>query len=213
MNDAITGTLESIQKFLRYVAPGFVFLGLVAFIYPSALDFLEASPVIAATLGLLAGVTLNSLHVALIEDLIAFLIYTLYRRLPLLNRLLLEDMRTLDAMQIWREIEEQRLRRRYSADGPAQRFQSNNDSLAATLTFLYCSSYPGFLVAIFQVSRGEVVDLLALGSAVVFLLFGLACDVRYVQLELWAMGEFELGRQAATDASSVSAEDTRGDRG
>ncbi len=200
MNDAITSTLEGIQKFLRYVAPGFVFIALLVVAYPSlfnqANDPLRASTALALAVGIIAGITLNSVHVAVLEDLLCLFVLLLYRT-PLLRDRLPEETRALTARANFLKMEEQRMRRRISDEGPARRFQQDNDSFAATLTFLYCSSYPGFAIAIYQCIVGDPVDGRLLLSGVIFLLVGVICDVRYVQIESWAIREFRLDQMPA----------------
>ncbi len=193
MSDTISSILDAIDTFLRYVAPGFIALALWLLAYPSLsddpADLIRAHPEVALVGGLILGVTLNSIHVALIEDLFTMLVYLAYH-IPFLRNRLPVSMQKLSTVQKFRAIEAQRIKRRISSDGPAKRFQDENDAYAATLTFLYCSSYSGLGIAVYQYFSNQCLFSLVLWSGVLFLLFALACDFRYAGLDVWAAREF-----------------------
>ena len=144
---------------------------------------------LVALAGILLGVTLNSIHVAFLEDAFALFIQQLWR-LPVLKARLPESMKSLGPIERFRAIEAQRLKRRCIDDGPAKRFQDFNDGFAATLTFLYCSSYSGLLIAGYQYGSGREVSGLAVSSGIAFLVSALACDFRYTGLDIWGASSY-----------------------
>src|SRR5262245_58234467 len=109
MSDAIKTILSGLTAFLRYFAPGFIALGLGVSLFAT-----EPVVVLAQKLEILAigaivlGIILNSLHVALLEDLVALLVQQLWR-IAYLKARLPDGMKSLCAIERFRAIEAQRM--------------------------------------------------------------------------------------------------------
>src|SRR5262245_51134856 len=82
MPDAVSSVVGSIEDIFRYVAPGFVAVGVVAIAFP---DFglpavgLEDRLSVLLGMGLLAGVILNTCHTALLEDVSCWFLVAWFR--------------------------------------------------------------------------------------------------------------------------------------
>ncbi len=191
MVDAISNLIRGLEQFLRYIAPGYVALAAVLYAIPNrvpAVDQILGSYLgVAVLAGILLGVVINSIHVALIEDILCLIVHGLHR-FPGLRSRLPADLSRVTIRKRFLVLEDARLRRRIQAEEtPARRFQRVNDQLAATMTFLYCSSYPLLAVAVYEASEYSTpVNPVLLAAGIGLLILGAICDVRYTQLDLWA---------------------------
>jgi len=193
MSDAIQTVLAGFASFLRYIASGFV--GLAIFMLTceeNPIELASKHTEFLAVLGNLLGVSINSFHVVLLEDVAAFLMQQFWH-LPYLNHRLPLAMRCMCPVERFRAIEEQRLRRRTAEDGPARRFQEQHDAFAATLTFLYCCSYPAFFVASYQPELAPEVPNYALRLGLLFLVAALLGELRFIGLDVWGASAYPQG--------------------
>jgi hypothetical protein len=177
--------VSALEDLLRYVAPGFVGVALVLLTLPAKnlpSYLLGVNPgYLLVGSGILAGVILNSCHVAILEDLLCLLVLRTCRRF-------LPDFPN----EVWGKssrkalllLEERREFRRSSSE-KAKQFQIRHDRFGATLTFLYCASYPGLGITIYQASRLHL-SWFALLTGLFFLVFGIACDINYTRRDIWA---------------------------
>jgi hypothetical protein len=193
--DTISKTVAGIEQFLRYVAPGFVAIAFCLWAYPAGsevggLSLLSGSGE-TLLVGIVLGVLLNSLHVAVFEDLFCLLVYSAHRFRPL-NARLPESLRSKGVRDIWRELEDRRLARRFANDGRESRFQKSHDGLGATLTFLYCSSYPALAICAYQLVTCTTLNCAVLGAGLGLLVAGFICDVRYTELDAYGFEKYEV---------------------
>jgi hypothetical protein len=182
--------VSALEDLLRYVAPGFVGVALILVTLP-AINLppylLSVGPgyVLVAS-GVLIGVILNSCHVAILEDLLCLLVlHTCRRFLPQFP----ENLQGKSSRQTLLRLEEHREFRRSFSEKTKQ-FQNRHDRFGATLTFLYCTSYSGLAIAIYQAFRLHLASL-ALLTGLFFLIFGIACDITYTRHDIWAATYFK----------------------
>ena len=87
-------------------------------------------------------------------------------------------------------LEAQREFRRTSKDERAKGFQCRHDRFGASLTFLYCASYPGLAIALYQGLMSLHVTRVSLFTGLLLLFFAIACDVGYTRRDIWAAIRF-----------------------
>ena len=191
MFDTASKFLAALEDLLRYVAPGFVGVALLLISFPT--DNLPANLTAVGSSSLmlagsvLIGVILNSCHVALLEDLFCWPVVFAYRHGA---RKFTEKVRKSSTCQMLRELEAQREFRRTSIDERAKHFQCRHDRFGASLTFLYCASYPGLAIAFYQCLMSLYVNRVALFTGLLLLFFAVACDVNYTRRDIWAAKRF-----------------------
>jgi hypothetical protein len=199
MSDTISNIVQGVEQILRYVAPGFVALGLFILQFPWLVDKPDAifrvEPGIALLAGLTMGVVLNSMHVALFENLLCSLICRIFRyryvsEVP-------ESLKDHSNRKMVLDLEKQRMLRRASEIPSVQSFQKDHDALGATLTFLYCASYPAllvFFIIVYQWWTDCVTEdshqwlVFAIGA--LFAAAAFLCDLRYTRQDAWAVRNF-----------------------
>jgi hypothetical protein len=188
MLDKATTFLAAIEDLLRYVAPGFVgaavfLLSFPGFTFPSNIALVGA-PYLLSVSGILLGVILNGCHVAVLEDAFCLLVLFFYW----LRKKHRNSYKS--PLEMLQRLEAQRGFRRTSSKQRAKEFQRRHDRLGASLTFLYCASYPGLVVTFYQWFWSPSVSHVALLTGIIFLLFALVCDATYTRRDIWAAGEF-----------------------
>jgi hypothetical protein len=192
MFDTASKFVSALEDLLRYVAPGFVGVAMILVAYPAASlpPYLLSvgPPYVLVVGGVLAGVILNSCHVAILEDLLCFLVLCAYR--PFSGKLT-NKVEKLSSWQMLRRLEARREFRRTSSKKEAEDFQHRHDRFGATLTFLYCASYPGLAIALYQCVMHQQLSRSALLSGLFFLFFGIACDFSYTRHDMWAATHFD----------------------
>jgi hypothetical protein len=198
--DKAVDLLGSLEEFLRYIAPGFVGIAAILLATPALRE--EAivrdlgAQLAFVGAGVLLGITINAAHVALFEDLFC---------LPVATVFLFGVNEKLSGwpFKFMRTLELQRELRRGSVRQEVSLLQKRNDRLGATLTFLFCSSYPLLVVGHF-IKGNHSADIFSAGIA--FFVLAVLCDVRYVWKDRWAATEFWIqpqGNSASAESQKV----------
>ena len=181
MADTVSTLFKSIEEILRYVAPGFVAVGFLLIAFPDYQHYFPTITVgheyVLLIMALLFGVVLNSCHSALFEDWWCWVVVAC-------------QCRTLKAHQKMRTLEEKREVRRTKTPELAA-FQARHDRHGATLTFLFCASYPAFVIAGYQLWKGLDVQWPILVAGILFFVCGVASDWKYTRTDLWAANDFK----------------------
>lgn len=199
MSDTIASIVEGIQQILRYVAPGFVSLGLVILQFPELMNkadsIFRAEPGTAVLAGLTMGVVLNSVHTALLENWLCILVCWIFKYKYVND--VPQSLKNQSARKMMMDLEKQRMLRRNSEIVPVQGVQRDHDALGATLTFLYCASYPGFLIPLIPLYQGWTGSIT--GASIhwivpvigaLFLVAAFLCDFRYTRQDTWVARNF-----------------------
>jgi hypothetical protein len=193
MFETASNFVAAIEDLLRYVAPGFVAVALFlvtfpSFTLPGNLTIIGA-PYLVFGSGILAGVILNSCHVAILEDVFCWLVVWSYNTFAPTFTKKIPTSSTSLMMQV---LERRREFRRSSSNERARQFQRRHDRFGASLTFLYCASYPGLIIVFYQALTSRPVSRMALITGLSFLFFAVACDATYTRRDIWAATEKRL---------------------
>jgi hypothetical protein len=194
----LTKIISSIEDVLRYVAPGFVGMALVVAAFGGSRSDIESLVsdrwTVLVVGAVLTGVILNSCHVAILEDLFCGVIIKAFWCVRTLKNKPVEGVDLL-SMEWEREL------RRTSKERLPRHFQKRHDGLGATLTFLYCSSYPGLAIGICLMRRQDTCfePFLVIGGG--FLLFAIVCDVTYTLRDLRATEKMAASPKASEERS------------
>ena len=196
MADAIERLLQSTETLLRYVAPGFVAMIVVAVSdrskAPEWYNHVTANPWLGVLLAVLAGFLIYAAHRALLEDLTCMVTVAVLRRV--FPHEVPSALTKASSYEIVQSLPKEHLKRRASGDPFPNDVQRDLDSLGATLSFLFCSSYAAIGIPLLMVTTSDLLAMDGLRAFVfvsgfVLLLLAFACDVRYMRLDLWAMRE------------------------
>ena len=133
--NAIDRLFSHLGTVLRYIAPGFAALFVVAAVIPDSRKFLFSESPAVVVLGMLLGPIIYGIHKGAVSRLLWFLIVWLYKKeKPALIR---ETMSQLD---------DQRWLRRAREEKEIKAIQGEMDKWAAMLNLLYCLSYMMILI-------------------------------------------------------------------
>lgn len=192
MASFIKDLAAQVESILRYVAPGFVFITLLLFEFPQLndepTDALRKNPEFIWIAALLLGVTLNGIHIALLEDVLCLLVYGLlwiFQGKNLRSRLNIDTIPDL-----FKELEQGRRLRKVSSSDSIKALQTRHDGIGATLTFLYCSAYPGFAIVAYEWLNDTPSNAVIFFISSMFLAFGIACDIHYTRCDIWLLEKF-----------------------
>ena len=147
MAEAIEAALARLDTLLRYVAPGFVAVGVFLVVFPDAEPFWHGDLATAfwpwLVVACLWGVIIYGLHATLCHLLVSPLFVAWHRRRSKKGKIdrLFEKKGVLETCI---ELDIQRWQRRHLPD-EKEAFQQELDKWAGLLNFLYCCSY-SFLV-------------------------------------------------------------------
>src|SRR6185295_3840166 len=112
--------------------------------------------------------------------------------------LLPNDMQEHSSMRQLLMLEVLREERRSSPSAPMRQFQVGHARLGATLTFLYCASYPCILMPLFRTQASVGARLATFAVGALLLLLGVCCDCRYTWRDVLAVRQF--GQELPTNA-------------
>ena len=133
--DAIDRLFSHLGTVLRYIAPGFAALFVVAAVIPVSRPFLLSASPAVVVLGMLLGPIIYGIHKGAVSRLLWFLIVWLYKKeKPALIR------ETMD------QLDDQRWLRRASDEREVKAIQGEIDRWADLLNSLYCLSYMMILI-------------------------------------------------------------------
>lgn len=136
--EAIDRLLSQLGMILRYIAPGFAALFVVASVFPGTLKFLRSGSPAIVVLGMLLGPTIYGVHTGALVRLIWF---------PIICRLRKKEKQAL-IRTMMSKLDDQRWLRRASKDNEIQSIQREMNKWAAMLNFLYCLSYTMILIPV-----------------------------------------------------------------
>ena len=193
MSTPIATLVAALEDFLRYVAPGFVAIASLMIGSPGFNNaygaLLVSQPEFLFLSGFILGVVLNSAHVAVLEDLFCFPVVWCYRRMR--KAKLPAGLERRSTWDLMRELEIRRELRRTSNDERTVQFQRRHDRLGATLTFLYCASYPGLFVGLaFKAGLLSSIDKRPVEAGRLLFGFAVICGFRYTSQDIWAASRF-----------------------
>jgi len=132
--DAFDRLLSGLETVLRYIAPGFATLFIVAAVVPASRPFLSSGEPAVVVLGMLLGPAIYGVHTG-------FLLRILW---PLVICVILSwrhGWQGANVRETMRDLDRQRWLRRASKDEEARAMQREMDKWAAMLNYLYCLSY------------------------------------------------------------------------
>lgn len=133
--EVIDRLFSQIGTFLRYIAPGFVALFVVAAVITATREFLSTGSPVVVALGILLGPIIYGLHTAALVRVLWFLIVFLHK-----------DKIHKSTWNAMKELDFQRWLRRASEDSEVRLLQAEMDKWGSMLNFLYCLSYSMILI-------------------------------------------------------------------
>lgn len=213
--DVIDRLLARLGTLLRYAAPGFAALFVIAWLIPNSHDFFDRDSNVLVVAGSLLGVTIYGLHTNLSLPIIRCLVlsarYKLNDGWKHQNRCLRLRQRRSFAKKTAAQLDLQRWLRRVSDSKDVKAIQDELDKWGAMLNFLYGLSLSMLLIPIaacfFTPPTGRFVAVL-LAGAVVFLVT-LVSECRISQREMEYSTRFKLSvnraSSKAVDVAKVSS--------
>lgn len=185
--EAIDRLLSHLGTVLRYIAPGFAALFVVAAVVPDSRPFLSSGSPAVVVLGMLLGPTIYAIHTGAVLRLLWFLIVWLHKKE--------KPARVWNTMS---QLDDQRWLRRASEEGEIQAIQGEMDKWAAMLNLLYCLSYIMILIPLAvkisqrcRVSSGWIIILL---GGLVVLAVTLFSEYRITGKEIWLTKQYPNGK-------------------
>jgi len=128
--NAVDKIISNLGTILRFFAPGFAALFVIAFVLIDTRDFLKSDYEIVAILGILLGVSIYSLHKDFITRYLWFIIVWIHR-----------GGNPLSSYKLLNDLDEQRWYRQLSEDKIIRGMQNKLDVWSNMLNFQYCLSY------------------------------------------------------------------------
>jgi len=163
--DAIDKLISHMGKILRYVAPGFASLFVIAAAIPKTRPWLSSGSPSVVVLGMLLGPTIYAVHTGA-------LIRCLWN--PIILRLREVDTWKGTRKKVY-ELGLQRWLRRASEEREVSSIQGEMDEWGAMLNFLYCLSYTMiFIPCGAKLIQCRIVDAVVSPTWIIILLMGLA---------------------------------------
>jgi hypothetical protein len=130
--DVVDRTLASTERLIRYFAPGFAAIFIVAGLFPESQDWLASHAAIATVLGVLLGILIYSINKCVFQRLVQFVVLALIRTKSA------DFVRAASRPRGGkRYLDEQRWLRRESDCKETAAIQKHIDEWGAMLNFLY----------------------------------------------------------------------------
>jgi len=197
--EAIDKLLSHIGMLLRYFAPGFAALLVLAAVLPSTRAFVSSASPAVVVLGMLLGPTIYGIHTGATLRGFWFVVVALHKKAK--PGAVLREMCRLD---------DQRWLRRASQDAEVQYVQSEMDKWATMLNFLYCVGQTMILIPIAAKIYGRYPltpdwNLMLFGGCLV-LAATLVSEYRITGKEMRLTAEYPDGKtKARTTASMIGS--------
>ena len=179
--------LSHIDALLRYIAPGFVALFTLTALKGNT-DLLQYHPTWAIiVLAALIGVTIYSLHTAVIVQVLGWVVIKLHLWKKD-HSFVPDNYSTLTVFQVSFNLDTERWVRRWSRDERVRNLQMELDKWSAMLNFLYCSSYLLMLIPLYvMVSESKPISnwwhLFCIGVFMLFL--AIISSFRIINRQFW----------------------------
>lgn len=179
--------LSHIDALLRYIAPGFVALFTLMAVKAN-IDLFQYYPTWAImVLAALIGVTIYSLHTAVIVQVLGWAVIKFHlwkKHHPFVP----DNYSTLSVFRVSFNLDTERWLRRSSRDERVRNLQMELDKWSAMLNFLYCSSYLLIVIPLYLVdSQSKPISnwwhLFCIGVFMLF--FAIISSFRIINRQFW----------------------------
>ena len=191
MDEAIDRILSRLETWIRYIAPGFVFLGIAWLLEPEEArkifckfkEFYWLTSVFVS----LIGVAIYAVHQNTVVRFLFWFIVSILK-IPRQTKCP-EDLREKPTFKVMQRIEEERWLRRASGNSGVKMIQRTIDSWASLMNFLYCSSYSLVVLPLFIGKNSCWKEELLLSSVILFIV-ALLSDFRITLREVWMIKKY-----------------------